>query len=55
LEDETEQLQKIVNTTKTKEKVEIDFTSHEGNIADFISIKHKNIKLTIDLEKFKKE
>lgn len=55
LEDETEQLQKIVNTTKTKEKVEIDFTSHEGNIADLISIKHKNIRLTIDLEKFKKE
>lgn len=52
---ESEKLQKIVNTSKTKEKLTIDFTSSEGNIADTIAIKHNNIKLTIDLEKFKKE
>jgi hypothetical protein len=51
----TGQLQKIVNTSKTKEKMEIDFTSSDGKIADTIAIKHSNIKLTIDLEKFKKE
>ncbi|WP_094746046.1 hypothetical protein [Aequorivita soesokkakensis] len=51
----TGQLQKIVNTSKTKEKMEIDFTSSDGKIADTIAIKHNNIKLTIDLEKFKKE
>jgi hypothetical protein len=55
LEDKSEKLKKIVNTSKTKEKVEIDFTSSEENIADIIAIKHNNIKLTIDLEKFKKE
>ncbi|SRX52950.1 hypothetical protein [Aequorivita sp. CIP111184] len=55
LEDRSEKLKKIVNTTKTKEKVEIDFISSEDNIADIIAIKHNNIKLTIDLEKFKKE
>ena len=55
-------LEKIVSTSKTKEKVEINFISTEAqpaggqeNIADSISIKHNNIKLTIDLEKFKKE
>ncbi len=51
----TGQLQKIVNTSKTKEKMEIDFMSSDGKIADTIAIKHSNIKLTIDLEKFKKE
>lgn len=59
---ESQQLQKIVNTSKTKEKVEIAFTSskdldgeEQENIADIIAIKHNNIKLKIDLEKFKKE
>ncbi|WP_410006327.1 hypothetical protein [Aequorivita nionensis] len=51
----TGQLQKIVNTSKTKEKMEIDFMSSDGKIADTIAIKHSNIKLTIDLEKFKNE
>ncbi len=55
LEDRSEKLKKIINTTKTKEKLEIDFISSEDNIADIIAIKHNNIKLTIDLEKFKKE
>ncbi len=48
-------LEKIVNTSKTKEKLEINFTSSEENIADTISIVHNNIKLKIDLEKFKKQ
>ena len=55
VEDKSEKLEKIINTSKTKEKLEIDFTSSEENIADIITIKHNNIKLTIDLEKFKKE
>ena len=55
LEDAPEKLKKIVNTSKTKEKVEINFISSDGKIADSIAIIHNNIKLTIDLEKFKKE
>lgn len=55
LKNEGETLQKIVNTSKTKEKVEIDFTIFEENIAESIAIKHRNIKLTIALEKFKEE
>jgi len=54
-EDRQEKLEKIVNTSKTKERVEIAFTSSMGKIADTISIKHNNIKLKIDLEKFKEE
>ncbi len=52
---ESGRLLKIVNTSKRKEKVEIDFISSDGEIAEIISIKHNNIKLSIDLEKFKKE
>lgn len=55
VDDESEKLEKIVNTSKAKEKVEIDFNSSEGNIANIITIKHNKIKLAIDLEKFKKE
>ena len=55
LGNESEQLEKIINASKTKEKVEINFTSSDGKIADVIAIKHNNIKLKIDLEKFKKE
>lgn len=55
LEDKSEGLEKIINTSKTKEKVEIDFISSDGKTAETIAIKHNNIKLTIDLEKFKKE
>ncbi len=55
LDDTSQKLEKIIKTSKTKEKVEIDFISSEKNIADIIAIKHNNIKLTIDLEKFKKE
>ena len=55
LDNEDGALQKIVNTSKTKEKVVIDFTVSGENVAETIAIKHKNIKLTIALEKFKKE
>lgn len=55
METDSEKLEKIVNTSKTKEKIEINFISSDENIADNISINHKNIKLKIDLEKFKKE
>ncbi|MDP2687387.1 MAG: hypothetical protein Q8O62_09210 [Aequorivita sp.] len=55
LEDKSKRLEKIVNTSKTKEKVEIHFTSSDGKTADTIAIKHNNIKLTINLEKFKNE
>lgn len=55
LKKDSETLEKIVNTSKTKEKVEIDFTFSEEDIAEMIAIKHENFKLTIDLEKFKTE
>ncbi len=55
LEGVSEKLLKIVNTSKTKEKVEVHFTSSDGKIADIIAIKHNNIKLKIDLDKFKRE
>jgi len=46
-------LEKIVSTSKFKEKVAILFTEKEGESANNIAINHKNIKLTISLEKFK--
>lgn len=55
LDDESKKLKKIVHTSKSNEKVAIDFITSYENIADIIAIKHNNIKLTIDLEKFKKE
>lgn len=62
LDNTSEKLVKIISTSKTKEKVEIDFIfpvhsagGTDGNIAAIIEIQHHNIKLTIDLEKFKKE
>ncbi len=54
-ENNSERLEKIINTSKTKEKVEINFTSSEENIAETIVIKHNTIKLNIELEKFKNE
>src|SRR5690606_11353169 len=51
----TGQLQKIVNTSKKKEKMEIDFTSSDGKIANTNAINHHKNKLTKHLEKFKKE
>lgn len=49
------QLEKIINTTKTKEKMEILFTFSEENMAESIVLNHKNIKLAIDLKKFKED
>ena len=51
----TDSLEKIVSTSKTKEKFEIDFQSEKGKLAENIVIKHNDINLKIDLEKFKKE
>lgn len=55
LDENSSILKKIVNTSRIKEKVTIDFISSEGEIADIIAIKHNNIKLKIDLKKFKKQ
>lgn len=52
---DSERLFRIVNTSKTKEKVEIAFTSSDGRIADTIAINHNNMKLRINLDKFKRE
>ena len=48
-------LDKIVNASKSKEKLEILFDNIEGKNANSIVINHKNIKLNIELEKFKKQ
>ena len=48
-------LDKIVSTSKSKEKVEVLFSNIESEIANSILINHKNIKLTIALEIFKKD
>lgn len=48
-------LDKIVSTSKSKEKVEILYSNIENKIANSILIIHKNNKLTIALEKFKKD
>jgi len=52
---ESDMLEQIRNTSKVKEKVVVDFYSETGKEADSIFIKHKNIKLHIDLKKFKDE
>ena len=48
-------LDKIVKTSKSKEKVAVVFSSFNGKVAERITIKHFNIQLKIDLEKFKEE
>ncbi len=48
-------LDKIVSTSKSNEKVEILFSNIKNQIANSILINHKNSKLTIALEKFKKD
>jgi len=48
--EDNHQLKKIVNTSKTKEKVMITFSQIEKALAKKISIVHKNIKLRIDLK-----
>lgn len=51
----THTLDKIVNTTKSKEKVAVLFTEIEGDVANKIEISHHNINLQIELEKFAKD
>ena len=48
-------LDKIVSTSKSKEKVEVLFSNIDSEIANTILIHHKNIKLNIALEIFKKD
>src|SRR5690554_6538715 len=48
-------LDKIVKTSKSKEKVTVNFSSLDGQVAEKIAIHHNNIQLKIDLEKFKEE
>jgi hypothetical protein len=48
-------LDRIVSASKSKEKVEILFNSEEPNIAQQIAIRHHNIKLSINLDYFKKD
>lgn len=49
---DAEKLVKIISTSKTKEKVVVDFDSSRGKIAETITIVHRDIKLKIELEKF---
>jgi hypothetical protein len=48
-------LDKIVCTSKSKVKVEVLFSNVESVIANSVLIHHKNIKLNIALELFKKD
>lgn len=48
----TSNLDKLISATKSKEKVEINFSKIENSLANIISVKHKNIPLTLELEKF---
>ena len=48
-------LDKIVRTSKSKVIVEVLFSNVESVIANSILIHHKNIKLNIALELFKKD
>lgn len=47
---ETKELRKIVNTSKSKEKVEVLFVEVQDNLAKKVQLDHKNIKLKIDLK-----
>jgi len=44
-------LSKLVHATKSKEKIIIEYLSENNTLADKIVIQHKNIKLTIELNK----
>ncbi|MFA6152824.1 MAG: hypothetical protein WC716_15985 [Chitinophagaceae bacterium] len=48
-----EQLHKIVRASRFKEKVIVSFTSTNGQLAETIYVKHKNIKLGIALNYLK--
>lgn len=49
---ESNELEKIANTSKTKEKVVFNFKTDDGKTARKILIEHKNIKLKIRLKAF---
>ncbi len=51
----THTLDQIVNASKSKEKVVILFDEIKEQMANKIGINHQNIKLKIELEKFKKQ
>ena len=49
---ENNKLEKLINTSKTKEKVIFSFKSDDGEMARKVLIEHKNIKLKIGLKAF---
>lgn len=49
----SEKLYKIVHSSKTKEKININFASENNIFAEKIVIQHQNIKLRIELNYFK--
>jgi len=49
---ENNYLEKLINTSKTKEKVIFNFKSKDGKLAKEVLVEHKNIKLTIGLKAF---
>ena len=51
---ETKTLDKIIQASRSAQKVEVLFTENEDGVGN-ISIKHHNIKLTIDLVNLKKK
>ena len=51
----THTLDKIVNTSKSKQKVEVLYKEVEGGMANNIWINHQNINLQIELKKFEKK
>ncbi len=55
VENETGILTKLIHTSKTKEKVAIDFESERRDLAETIRIKHNNLKLSIDLHRFEQD
>ena len=52
INNENNKLEKLVNTSKTQEKVIVRYDSTQKNRANKILIKHQNIKLKIDLKAF---
>ncbi|MEO8533859.1 MAG: hypothetical protein ABI441_08915 [Flavobacterium sp.] len=50
-----QKLEKVVNASKTKEKITLTFSSENNIFAEKIEIIHQNIKLKIELNYFKSE
>ena len=49
----TLKLEKLVHSTKSKEKISIEYLSGNNTLADKITIDHKNIKLRVELNYLK--